>query len=243
MRLIVLFCAMFAALPALSNQPLNKTITLASAKDWKPYIYVNAQGKVAGTDYDLLRKTLQQSDVTLRTENLPEQRLAKLIEEGSVGVILGAAFTTDRHKHNYFSIPYRRETIVLGFRRSRHSAYSKASITDVLAADKLVALNRSGWFGEVLSDQLLTRYNNNIVHAEGTQRRLQLLMLDRVDAVVGDVDVLMAGALELGIDDFAVSEIPIHQTDVHFMFGHKQVTAAFVQQFNQSLAALITPAT
>ncbi|NVK58027.1 MAG: transporter substrate-binding domain-containing protein [Alteromonadaceae bacterium] len=240
MKLIILLVSMSIVSSFVSGQTSEKTLTLAFSKDWKPYIYADKQGKAAGIDLILLKQVLQPLGYTLRNESLPEQRMAIRLEEGKVGVVLGAALTTERLSHNYFSIPYRKETIVLGYKKSRHDAFCSATITEVLQDGKLVALNKSGWFGERLSDQLLTQYADNIVHAEGTQRRMQLLLLDRVDVVVGDINVLTAAAKDLGIDDFAVSAIPVHQTNVHFMFGREHVNAAFVEQFNQVLATLIT---
>lgn len=221
----------------ISHADAEESFNLAMATDWKPYLYVDANGRPAGDDLQLLNLTLQRLGYHLNAENLPEQRMALEIEQGQVDVILGAAYTKARERLNFYSVPYRKESIVFGFRFSRHPDFSDISVSTVLAQNYLVAVNKSGWFGKEFERGALTIHGSNLIHAEGTLRRMQLLNMNRVDAVVGDRKVLEAAAAELGIDDFVIARQIIHETDVHFLFSRDRVDEAFMQRFNTALIA------
>ncbi|OFI32435.1 hypothetical protein BFC17_06895 [Alteromonas lipolytica] len=224
---------MASSFPVQSQVALN----LAMGANWKPYVYIDEHGQRAGEDLLLLNRVLDRLGYQLNTENLPEQRMALEIQQGQVDVVLGAAYTKAREAQNFFSVPYRKEIIVLGYRHSLHPEIRDMDINTLLAQDGLVAVNKSGWFGAAFKQDTLAHYDSNLVHAEGTHRRMQLLDMDRVDAVVGDSKVLQAAADEMGIDDFVIAEKIIHETAVHFMFSRARVDAAFMQRFNTALLA------
>ena len=237
MRQLLVIWLAGCALIASFNVQGERTLSLAMGLDWKPYLYLDEQGNPSGDDLRLLRRVLNKLDYSLTIQALPEQRMALEIIEGDADVILGAAFTHARHAMNFYSIPYRQETIVFGYLANRHPSFASASAESLLAQGGWLAVNKSGWFGSHFHQQALTRYNANLVHAEGTERRMQLLVMNRVDAVIGDRKVLLAAARAQGLADFVVSEQVIHKTDVHFLFSRERVEKAFVTEFNRLLAA------
>lgn len=215
----------------------EKSLNLAVTVDWQPYLYMNQQGKADGEDLQLLALTLQRMGYKLNTVGLPEQRMAREFKLGQIDVILGAAYTEAREAQNYYSIPYRKETIVFGFKRSRYPQLDGAKVTTLLQQNLLVAVNKSGWFGEAFQREALDVHGRNLIHAEGTLRRMQLLKMNRVDAVVGDEKVLKMAARKLGVNDFVVAQQVIHQTQVHFIFSRSRVDEIFMQRFNAALVA------
>ena len=233
---ILAVCLYAASFKARSEEPFELAVTV----DWKPYLYINQQGEPDGEDLRLLRRTLKRLGYELNAQRLPEQRLALELKQGEVDVILGAAYTKAREAQNFYSMPYRKETIVFGFRFSRNPYFSDVSVSSLLQQNYLVAVNKSGWFGEDFQRKALDAHERYLIHAEGTMRRMQLLKMGRVDAVVGDQKVLEAAAQQLGIEDFMLSKQVIHETPVHFLFSRNRVDKAFMQRFNQALVAELT---
>lgn len=213
----------------------QESLSLAMMADWKPYLYLDEKGNTAGDDLELLEKVLSRIGYQLNSKNLPEQRMAMEIKHGEVDVTLAAAYTPGREHANFYSIPYRTETIVFGFRHNLHPEFQQMTVAAVLAGNYLVAVNKGGWFGKAFAALAREDYASQMIHAEGTQRRMVLLEMNRVDAVVGDHKVLAAAAKDIGIDDFVISEQVIHQTPVHFMFSRSRVDRHFMQQFNAAL--------
>lgn len=240
LRYLIIFMLTVGLSVPVSSAHGEEPFYLAVAADWKPYLYINQQGEPDGQDLFLLSRALQRLGHQLNAQRLPEQRLALELEQGEVDVILGAAYTKAREQQNFYSMPYRKETIVFGFRFSRNPYFGDVHVSALLQQDYLVAVNKSGWFGEDFQHKALDVYDRNLIHAEGTLRRMQLLKMGRVDAVVGDQKVLEAAAAELGIDDFMVAKQVIHETRVHFLFSRNRVDKAFMQRFDQALVAELT---
>ncbi len=220
---------------AVAGGAQGETLYLAMSEDWKPYVYVDATGNVAGEDYVLLQRTLSSLGHELLAVDLPEQRMGRDISRGHVDVTLGAVSTPQRREQNLFSIPYRLETIVFAYLGSEHPDWHEQDLEQILQQGGLVAVNKSGWFGEWFRYHVRETYPSQLVHAEGTLRRMQLLKLGRVSAVVGDINVLQTAGQELGVTDLHISDAIINQTPVHFMFSRLRVDADFMQRFNTAL--------
>ncbi|TPV58322.1 amino acid ABC transporter substrate-binding protein [Aestuariibacter sp. GS-14] len=213
----------------------DQTLYLAMAEDWKPYVYLDANGKAAGDDFSLLQRTLTSMQYDLMAVDLPEQRLGRDIFRGHVDVTLGAVSTPERREQNYFSIPYRLETIVFAYRKSLHPDWQDKGLEQILQQQELIAVNNSGWFGDWFRYHIQETYPTQLIHAEGTLRRMQLLKMGRVSAVIGDIRVLQEAARELEITDLQTGAAIINQTPVHFMFSRLRVDADFMKRFNQAL--------
>lgn len=224
---------LISVIPGVSKA--TETLYLAMSDDWMPYVYLDRSGKATGEDYTLLERTLAHMDYEILAVDLPEQRMRLDISKGHVDVTLGAVSTVERREQNYFSIPYRLETIVLAYRRSAYPDWTDVELERVLQKGDLVAVNNSGWFGEWFRYHIQETYPSQLVHAEGTLRRMQLLKLGRVSAVIGDINVLKEAGQQLAITDLEVSKAVINQTPVHFMFSRLRVDSDFMKRFNQAL--------
>lgn len=233
--LLFLITTSYTALSPASTMVTEPSLALAFGRDWAPYVYKNESGDADGQDYMLLNKVLASMGYKLDIVEQPEQRMTLNIEKGMVDVTLGAAQTEQRQRSNYFSIPYRSETIVFGYRKSQHPSFHSMSIYELLKKGHIVAMNHSAWFGYRFEHEIKSHYATQLMHAEGTERRMSLLDLGRVDAIIGDRQVLEVAAKKLGIDDFETAPFVINQTPVHFMFSQHRVNTDFITEFNHQL--------
>lgn len=131
------------------------------------------------------------------------------------------------------------ETIVFGYRQSLHPEFRNKKLDELLEGGFVAAVNHSGWFGQWFEQDIKNQFAKQLIHAEGTERRMSMLMLSRVDMVIGDQEVLLNAAKKLAIDDFAIGLMKINQAPVHFMFSQHSVSTAFVTEFDQHLRAHI----
>ncbi|MBU2709965.1 hypothetical protein KCG35_02730, partial [Zooshikella sp. WH53] len=70
------------------------------------------------------------------------------------------------------------------------------------------------------------------------QKRLQMLLHNRVDGVLGEVLSLLLDAKKIGaVDKIAVIDCPLHDNEVHFIFSKKTIPEDFIQSFNKVLKA------
>lgn len=208
-------------------------LRLAIDKGWAPYIYLNDEENICGTDASLLSKILADMNVMLVPIAIPGQRLKQEIASGDVDVVLGAANNANRRKHNVFSEPYRQEIITFAY---LEGSYVQATdpVELLLDTGSTIAVNMAGWFGKSF-EQLKHTHRKQLVHMEEHKRALRMLKVNRLHGIVGD-----KFALQVMIDDIEASHVKISQTIIHqqpvaFMFSKKAVDETFLQTFNDIL--------
>ncbi|MEG3765962.1 substrate-binding periplasmic protein [Alteromonas sp. 14N.309.X.WAT.G.H12] len=203
--------------------------------EWPPYFVLQNQNQAAGKDYLLLKSILSKMNYALIPQVLPEKRLAHDVNQGKIDVVLGAAYTPERAQNNYFSIPYRTESIGYGYLNSGSAPPAQQDLLTRLRQGKTLALNTGGWFGEYFSSHIANPFHHQLVHIESVARRINALALGRVDLILDDKEVLAYSAKKQGIQ-ITVSEENIQRQEVHFMFSRYSVDQQFMQTFNRLLA-------
>ncbi|QJR80253.1 transporter substrate-binding domain-containing protein [Alteromonas pelagimontana] len=217
----------------------DKVIELTATNNWYPYVYYDSERKVRGSDYTILKNLLNEMGYQLRASTFPERRMGRKIEQGDIEVVLGAAKNSVRSRNNTFSLPYRKETITFAYLKKHQSAYADKSLLMLLDEGHMVAINKSGWYGEWFADNVIKAYPKQIVHVESVNRRLNLVNQNRVELIVDDRQVLKANAKLLNVKNLIISETPINVQDVHFMFSKRAVTKDFMREFNAKLAEFL----
>ncbi|MBU2977680.1 transporter substrate-binding domain-containing protein [Alteromonas sp. C1M14] len=218
-------------------------ITFAYGKDtlylggapWPPYFYLQDSNRPGGTDYLLLQTILARMDYQLLPEILPEKRVTRGVNQGKIDVVLGAAYTPERAKNNYYSIPYRTETVGYGYLDGKSFPVVEKDLITRLKEGNTLALNTSGWFGDDFFYHLAQPYQSQLVHIDSVARRLEFLALGRVDLILDDTEVLAYNALKQGID-LTISEEVIQHQKIYFMFSRFSVDQDFMREFNRLLA-------
>lgn len=202
---------------------------------WPPYLYITDNNEPAGEDYQLLKSVLGKLDYALESQILPERRVTQQIELGQIDVVTGAAFTPARALKNYFSVPYRKETISFAFHPSHHNEYAGKSLETLLREGKTLALNTGGWFGDWFNETVTEQYSAQLIHLDSVKRRLQFLNRGRVDLVLDDIRVISFNAEQLQLE-LEISNKPVNVQDVHFMFSKQSVDPGFIDKFNHVLS-------
>ena len=211
----------------------NPRILGISAAQWPPYIYI-LNDRLTGQDYDLLRQVLAEMQYGLQSYSLPEKRVGEQIARGGIDIVAGAARNADRERNNLFSIPYRREEIGFAYLPQRREAFAGKTLRQLLNEGYTLALNTSGWYGDMFEQTIATRYPGQLIHLDSVERRLAFLKRERVDLILDDTGVLKFNAATDNIELVIGDEI-IQQQNVHFMFSKYSVSPEFVRQFNEVL--------
>lgn len=227
----------------LSSQTVSahqETLNIATGQQWRPYIYIDEHGALTGSDVVLLKQLLKPLGMTLNAVRAPEQRLLTMAQMEQLDVAVGAAWNEERTEHFYYSLPYRDESIGYSYLSQFEVRFRGKALLQMLENNVLIGLNNAGWYGEWFEYTVRPQYQSQLVHAEGSERRLKMLQLERVDIVIDDINVLKAHKAHLGIDNLIVSNNVLEVQPVHFIFSKNKVTPAFMKKFNAVLNAYLT---
>ncbi len=229
---VLLLLSCFISTQAFAQTP---SLTFSFDGNWLPYIYKDSSGNVVGKDGALLKGILARMGYTLNVNVVPENRIVSEAVQGRVDVLIGVFKNKEREINNWFSIPYRKENVGIGFLASRAGELTCKNFDMHVRNGAIVALNRSAWHGESFDVDYKRNKRFKIIHVEGTQRRLRMLEKRRADFVVGDVVSIKATAELLGVTDLILCDQLIFSDDVYFMFSKQAVDQSFMATFNRKL--------
>ena len=229
--------------------PLHSTASLCEDDivvvfngDWAPYFYRIDNQVYAGTDYEILSRTLRSMNCSLTVLPMNRRRSEREVDKGTFDFYLGASFTHERNQTYYFSKPYREEHV--GFvttsdaaRATSVSLNHDATLDAIMSGGANIAINMDGYFGDKI-EALKQAYSAQFVHKFSLPDRLVLLSQKRADIVVDDKTALCRAA-QMPNSGLVLSEQTLHTDAIHFMLNRKTLTPEFVTTFNKHLVDVL----
>jgi len=211
----------------------RKPVRLSSTSAWFPYIYKNKHGNSIGVDIKLLTKILHRMGCQLKVVHFPERRMLYKPRQGNFDISLGASKNRDRLKYFHYSSPYRKETIKFAYRLNEKDIVDETSLHDIVQLKKIIAINLAGWYGHELENEKAR--SKLFINSDTANKRLKLLVLNRVDIVIDDEIVLCNAIQRLAFSHIKVHPSVLSKAPIHFIFNKKSVSSLFVDKFNKIL--------
>lgn len=207
---------------------------------WPPYIFINAEGKLSGLDYELAQAIMKQAGCTLQVATeLPSLRRQLLFRQGQIDLMLAASDTPERRAYARFSTAYRNETVGL-FASPGNAARlrSLASFDAIVARGVTLLAPRAGWYGE--------RYQQAIPALDAAGRRstfgsfeqgVLMFKAGRGEVIMGDAAAVRHEARRLGVALAALPFVPF-RAPVHLMLNAASTTPLQLERLNAAIAQL-----
>ena len=223
--------------PAEHDKTTITTVTVPAGSDWKPFSYIDDNGRLMGTDVDILRNTLTRMNYALNyIPDIPQRRFIDTTGKLGFNALLGATYTPERAEKYHFSDPYRSEKVVVFFLDDELEQVQ--SLEELLSKGYVGALNLGAYYGDEF-EHLRVQYYHSLFHNETPPRRLKQLLAGRVDFVIDDLDNFSLVVAEAGVESIKRSPFYVIQTEVRFMFSKEQFDNAFISLFNLTMADLL----
>ena len=225
-------CLQGAAAPACS-------LTMAP-EAWPPYIFINAQGKLSGLDYELVQAIMKRAGCTLRVATeVPSLRRQLLFRQGQIDLMLAASDTPERRTYARFSTAYRNETVGL-FASPENAArlHDLAGFDAIAARGVSLLAPRAGWYGD--------SYQQAIPGLDAAGRRstfgsfeqgLMMFKAGRGELIMGDTAAVRHEARRLGVALAALPFVPF-RAPVHLMLNAASTTPLQLERINAAIAHL-----
>ncbi|GGO65607.1 substrate-binding periplasmic protein [Bowmanella pacifica] len=234
----------FIVLGLLSSSVHSETychhpIRIVFSGDWYPYFYQDKQGDYTGQDLELLRESLENMGCELNIVQLPERRITADLLSGRVDVAIAASLTEARQRQFLLSVPYRQQSTVLVFRTANKKTAALDTVSELVRQNKLIALNRGGWFGAEVASILKSKWARHLIHVETFASRLELLRRGRVDAFIDDRETVLANINKLHLSDLCIIPRPVDVAEQHYMFSKMRLDDDFLSEFNRQLSRLL----
>lgn len=173
--------------------------------------------------YALLQALLSKAGCTLTKVALPAGRSVKMLEDGSVAIMVGMSKTFERSQFSYFIGPHHSERMVVVARSELQSHVS--DLYQLLNTPGLISITEGAYYGplwqKLMQDPLLKR---RLFYAAGNQQKLAMLVSDRVVATLED-EAIIDELLQYG--DLATRYVKlfvIHENPVYFAFSRQAIS-------------------
>lgn len=212
----------------------DRPLIVGYSGDWFPYFSKSGKS-YAGTDFQLLRRTLMRMGCTLNV--LPMTEARSLIEQkkGSFDISIGASLTSARQRDFIYSSAYRRESIGL-LARNQSGLPERLNLKTVLERNYKIAINEAGYFGPKV-DVARKIFSDNFRYSFDLASRMTMLLDGNVNAVIDDYTALCIELNRLPPSQaFILLDETLHESDIYFIFSKLTTSKAFVANFNKALA-------
>jgi len=228
-----------AVLGVVGAPPAVACALTAGWEPWPPYQMDGGDGP-RGMDIALLRAVAGEAGCAVTFRRMPWARLLKDIRHGQMDLALAAAKNDDRDAYAHFTRPYRAERVGLTVRAGEAGIRRLDSLKAMLEADKLVGVWRDYHYGErVARLREQARYARNFLVAPSGEKLIELLVNNRVDAVLGDrlADIRIARRMGVG-DAVTTHPVTVLETPVRFMLSEASVSARARERLDAAIRRL-----
>ena len=174
--------------------------------------------------YSLLKTLISKTPCTLEIIPLPSNRALKMLEDGSLEVMVGMSKTQAREKHSYFVGSFHTERIVVvGNHKVKPSPTDLESILDT---DGLISITNGAYYGVQWEEALKTdpMLKHRLVYLSDNQRKLSMLMLNRVTFSLEDEQVIDEFLKREEYKEHFTKLFVLHENPVYFAFSKKAIS-------------------
>lgn len=217
---LISFCTI-----SLAENSIRRKIIVGGDSDYPPFEFINSAGAPDGYNVELSQLIAKEMDVDLEIHLGKWALVRNWLENGSINVIQGMAFSTERAREYYFSSPHMLTWRAIFTRKD--SQISKES--DIL--DLSIAIQQDDVAEEYLKS---IGHRGQINPMPSPEIAIKLLSAGDFDAVVANYMTAMYIIQNQGIDNIRALPIRIQQRD----YCYASLDQDLITEINQALASL-----
>ena len=216
-----------------SQQECHLSVGVA---EWPPYqSFLGEQAK--GIQIDLIRQIAKHANCSLNIINKRYYQSLKAVEKGTIDFTLNATETEARKKFGIFSIPYRKEILVLYAKSEFRDQCNSSSLESLLESGFKLGLQKDMIYGQKLTAiQQTPRLNYKIKYFEHTGQDIAFVQENDLDGIVEDPVMVAYKARQSPSSDRLYScQVSVSSSPVSLLFSKKTVSPEIVERFNQAI--------
>lgn len=226
-----------SALAQSSDMICAEPIVVRVSEDYRPFSIRNDNGIAEGIDVTFLTNVLEAVGCDYQIVFMPWKRALHQLSLGEVDLMPFASITEERRQFAHFSKPYRNEVAGLIIRREDVGKYPIRRLDDMIGHQMRLGHTEGAYRGEMFKQFLSQPEAQNLVfNVNLTSHGIQMLVNDRIDALVEVPTAAMAQAELMGVSDALVAHPLILLSEpVHFMFSKLTVSPMLVEKINAEI--------
>jgi polar amino acid transport system substrate-binding protein len=183
--------------------------------------------------YALLEALIAKTSCTLESIPLPNQRAMKMLEAGSLSVMVGMSKTEERESTYYFIGSYHKENIVVIGSFDMQDRVK--NLNDILALEGGISAIGGAYYGAKWEQALQNdaRLEDRLLYLSDNQRKFSMLLLNRIDFSLGDEQVVDELFKEKSYKERFIKLFTLHENPVYFAFSKKAISVTLYEQLTK----------
>lgn len=248
-KITLLYLVIFVTLSLLYVVPCN--VVQAATSDapcklklgwhmWPPLQYIDDSGQPAGLQIDLIKNLEKATNCQIQLRQQPFEKSQQDIKSGEIDLTFDITITEQRKKIGLFSIPYRKELLVLYVKPKYYQQCREQDLTMLIDQGFRLSLTKGVNYGELITNiQNTPRLNQLLHYHDDSKIELDLFREDKIDGILED-PIVMAYMKRNDRQLTLVKscQITVYEGLVSIMFSKQSVTNEIVEKFDNVLNQL-----
>ncbi|MCW3171491.1 substrate-binding periplasmic protein [Shewanella subflava] len=243
LKILLLTCLVLCGQPSIARGQDAKSVCpnpiQIGFNDWAPYAWIDDSGKAVGLDVDML--TLVANNLGCKVEfiPMPVKRAHQMLKVGSLDMMMGASYTSEREQYAYFSKSYRDEEVRLFVEAENTSSITVDKWQDIISKKLKLLAPSYGWYGQdylATKDELLRQ--GLLITSPNATQSVQMLAYKRGDILIGDSVSLPYIANQSEGLILSPLALVVDTNQIHFMLSKKANNVALLDKINQAISTL-----
>jgi ABC-type amino acid transport substrate-binding protein len=230
--LLLLTALMFSAAALAQHSPCQLSVRLESEQQ-STAAGLHNDTRTSRQSYALLSALLAKAGCQLKNQTFPAGRAVKMLEDGSLSIMVGMSKTAERAQFSYFVGPHHIERmVVVGQREMQHNV---SDLFQLLSWPGLISVTEGAYYGPKWQ-QLLQQEDalqQRLFYASGNQQKLAMLATNRVVATLEDETIVDELLLQQELAQRYVKLFVVHENPVYFAISRKAVSEELYLQLQQ----------
>lgn len=216
---LLLLISIFSS-PAFAND--SKLTVNIVAEEFFPYQY-KRNGQPTGIAVEIIKQVLADSQLTAEIKFYPWARALLLAESAPNTIIMSISRSSEREDDFHWLGLISRHELYLWVNKKR---WGNTNFTDEMLSKLSIGVPRGGHQHQFLKSHSL--FSNNVYSVVNTKEQsLNMLAMNRIDAISGDPKLLRSRMINVGLSPELIKPIkhfPSHQTELYMAMSKNSNT-------------------
>ncbi|WP_028865829.1 substrate-binding periplasmic protein [Psychromonas aquimarina] len=231
MKRLILLCLLFLNI-GWNSVFAQQALVLATVNNFPPFNYMQ-DDVLTGIDIDIVKEMAKRLNLEIKITSAPWKAVMHHIETGRVDGGFAAFMTPERQQFSLYTAPLHDETMYLFMREDNQFPFTSLHDLD----GKIIAKEN----GAFISDAFTQAINTNMftVHEGDNVKNLKMLEINRLDAVIGHLEVMQHHLNTLKLNQQIFPQAPIGEKQSAYLILSKKSKYPNIQKLQQEIKIVL----
>lgn len=210
----------------------QQTLVLATVNNFPPFNYMKGD-VLTGIDIDIVQEMAKRLNINVQIVSAPWNAVMHHVETGRVDGGFSAFMNTERQQFSLYTAPLHYESMYLFVRKDHSLPFRSLKDLD----GKIIGKEKGAFISDDFKQAM--EANRFTVHNDNNVRNLQMLDLNRLDAVIGNLEVMQLHINTLKLEQKIIPLAAMGKKESAYLILSKKSKYPNKQQLQQDMKTVL----